>query len=170
MTQTTSLLAKDLNEKQVIEQAYAATLDPERLKEFELFWESYLDAGLQGKGSPASSIDLSTVQIHISRALEILERMRHQHVTESKAQNIVDSNYGLGFIINLDGKIIARNSDARDALQNAMTISDMGLDEFGLSEIRGWLRGRNRDENKPVLFVNVFLMQTKHERACSLRR
>ena len=157
MAPKTSTPEDALREKQVIEEAYAATLDPERLEEFEAFWESYLDAGLQDGGSTSPPANLSTISLHISRAMEILERMRHAHVTETNAQKIVDSNYGFGFIVNRQGKIIARNSDALAVIPKAELMSDIGLDLHGLSEINAYLAGRSKSETKRVLFLNVYL-------------
>ena len=146
-----------LREKQVIEEAYAATLNPERLEEFEAFWESYLDAGLQNGDQKSPPASLATISLHISRAMEILERMRHTHVAESNAQKIVDSNYGFGFIVNRQGKIIARNSDALAIIPKADMLSDIELDLHGLSEINTYLSGRFKSDKKDVLFINVYL-------------
>ena len=148
-------LGIEQREKRVIEEAYAATLDAERLQEFEYLWESYLDAGLQGNGPSIEPVDLSTVHVHIARALEILERMRHRHIEESRAQTIVDSNYGLGLIVNNRGQIVARNSDAVAVLKDATSLADMGLDENGLTKVLDWINGHKKDETH-VLFVNVY--------------
>lgn len=156
MAPTISTSEDALREKQVIEEAYAATLEPERLEEFERFWESYLDAGLQDGGETSSPTSLGTISLHISRAMEILERMRHTHVTESNAQKIVDNNYGFGFIVDRQGKIIARNSDALAVIPKANLISDLELDSHSLSEINTWLAGHSKSDSKRVLFINVY--------------
>jgi len=157
----TSDIDSPLSENQVIEEAYAATLDPERLEEFEILLESYLDAGHQNGKEYSPPASLSSISNHISRALEILERMRHAHVAESNAQNIVDSNYGIGFMVNNRGKIIASNSDAIEFIKKATSISALGLDPESLSEIESWI-GRNHPPGEnPVLFINVYLAENE---------
>ena len=157
----TSTYADPLNEKQLIDEAYAAILNPERLEDFELLWESYLDAGRQNGESQSPPASLSSISNHISTAMEILERMRHTHEAESNAQNIVDSNYGVGFMINNKGKIIASNPDAIAIIDQATSISSLGLDPASLSEIKSWISRRHPSGDKPVLFINAYLGDNK---------
>jgi len=100
-------------EKDVIEKAYEVTTNPEVLDQFEEYWEAYLDTLLQNKTD--KNIDLTTVPInaHILRAIEIIERMGVLKSANSYAQNIVDSNYGIGFIVDKYGNIISQNVDAK---------------------------------------------------------
>ena len=156
-----SIQSSNLHERQVIDKAYAATLDPERLEDFELFWEAYLDSGQQKNGMQSAPVNLSTVSQHIFRALEILERLRHTHVMEGNAQYIVNKQYGFGFIVNCQGKIIARNSDAIEKIQTAASISCIGLDSASLSEIKSWLATPYLGPKKPVCFKNVYFDDDK---------
>lgn len=47
MTTSNELNLSNEIENNLIKEAYAATLDPSRLTEFEAFWESYIDAQTQ---------------------------------------------------------------------------------------------------------------------------
>ena len=153
----TSKITGPLSEDQVIEEAYAVALNPERLEDFELLLETYLDAGHQNSRFYSPPESLLSISNHISRALEILEYMRHTHVTESNAQNIVDSNYGIGFMVNSRGQIIASNSDAIKFMNKATSISSLGLDPDSLSEIQCWIGRSHSPGQKHVRFINVYL-------------
>ena len=65
----------DTLENQLIKEAYAATLDPARLSNFEQYWQSYIDAKIS-ENPENSNLDDLPVNMHITTALDILERIR----------------------------------------------------------------------------------------------
>lgn len=141
-------------EKAIIEETYAAMVEPERLTAFESYWEAYIDSGLAAEDTDIRDLRNSPVSIHIDRAIDIIERMEASKTTENRAQSIVDSNYGFGFLINKLGKIIARNSDAIARTNNVTSLAELGLDAKGYTRITDWIS--NRVQSKKHLFVIVY--------------
>ena len=66
-----------LAENQIIEETYAVSLDPTRLKDFERYWEAFIDAHLQNN---PHGIDLENtpVNAHITLALDTVS---YTHLT-----------------------------------------------------------------------------------------
>jgi len=143
-------------EKDVIEKAYEVTTNPEILDQFEEYWEAYLDTLLQNKTD--KNIDLTTVPInaHILRAIEIIERMGVLKSANSYAQNIVDSNYGIGFIVDKYGNIISQNVDAKEFIDQAMTLSGTEIDQRSFLEISNWIKKPVDSDKQTALFKDVY--------------
>lgn len=143
-------------EKDVIEKAYEVTTNPEILDQFEEYWEAYLDTLLQNKTD--KNIDLTTVPInaHILRAIEIIERMGVLKSANSYAQNIVDSNYGIGFIVDKYGNIISQNVDAKAFIDQAMTLSGTEIDQRSFLEISNWIKKPVDTDKQTALFKDVY--------------
>ena len=142
-------------EKGVIEKAYEVTTNPEFLDEFEEYWEAYLDTLLQKKTSADIDLKNTPINAHILRAIEIIERMGVLKSANSYAQNIVDSNYGIGFIVDKYGNILAQNLDAKAFIGQAMKLSGLAIDSDGIEEITAWLKTPVNPNKKHVLFKDV---------------
>lgn len=144
------------NEDQLIKEAYAVTLDPSRLDQFEKFWEAYIDAQLQN--SPEGfDIDKTPVNAHIILALDILERVRFQDKNEALAQEMVNSHYGFGFIMNSDGKIIVSNSDAKEFTHQASHLGDLSLDSGSIEKMMKWASSSKKPKSKNLNFFHVYI-------------
>ena len=154
MTKDMQDAAAIAREKAIIEETYAATMEPERLVAFESYWEAYIDAGLGNKGTDSQDLRNSPIGAHIDRAMDIIERMDAIQSTENSAQSIVDSNYGFGFLINRFGKIVASNSDAIERTANAASLADLGLTKQDHGQITDWIADEAR--NKRFLFTHVY--------------
>jgi pimeloyl-ACP methyl ester carboxylesterase/DNA-binding CsgD family transcriptional regulator len=141
-------------EKAIIEETYAATMEPERMQAFETYWEAYIDTRLASKQAGAVDLRNSPIGAHIDRAMDIIERMDAIQSTENSAQSIVDSNYGFGFLINRSGKIVASNSDAMERTHGADTLADLGLDAQGYTQISAWIAGDAK--TRRFLFTHVY--------------
>lgn len=142
-------------EKSVIEKAYEVTTNPEILDEFEAYWEAYLDRLLQNKSKSDIDLENAPINAHILRAIEIIDRMGVLKSVQSYAQNIVDSNYGIGFIIDKDGQILSRNSDAESFTHNVDHFRDLDFDKRGLDAILNWIRRDVDPQKRQVLFEDV---------------
>ena len=127
-------------EKDVIEKAYEVTTNPEILDQFEEYWEAYLDRLLQNKTDSNINLKNAPINAHILRAIEIIERMGVLKSADSYAQNIVDSNYGIGFIVDKYGNIISQNADAKDFIGDATTLSRLDFDKECIDEIAAWIQ------------------------------
>jgi len=146
----------DRVEHALIKEAYAATLDPTRLSEFELFWESYIDAQTQ-KNPDGFDWDNTPVNAHIMMALDILNRVRSINDTIDQARELVESHYGFGFIIDDTGRIIASNTDARQFTSKAKYIEHLSVDSTGCKSIMGWLK----DNQSLYNFFQVYIAGAK---------
>ena len=142
--------------KDVIKKAYEVTTNPEILDQFEEYWEAYLDTLLQNKTD--KNIDLTTVPInaHILRAIEIIERMGVLKSANGYAQNIVDSNYGIGFIVDKHGNIISQNVDAKEFIDQSMTLSGIAIDDRSFIEISNWIKKPVDSNKQTALFKDVY--------------
>ena len=144
------------NENQLIKEAYAATLDPSRLIQFESFWEAYVDAQLQN--SPDNfDLDNTPVNAHIALAMDILDRVRFQNKNEELAQEMVNSQYGFGFIINSEGTLIASNSDAKGFAKEASNLRDFNIDLGSIQRIMKWVSHSKNSTSKSPHFLHVYI-------------
>lgn len=149
----------DFNEKQLIKKTYAATLEPERLSEFEDFWEAFIDNKVI---SPeGDKIDDTIIHSHFSMALGIIDRMRQDHDAEDYLQRLIDSHYGIGFIVDKSGNIILSNADARLFTQSKKSLYELGFDQDGLSQLLKWLNTQSSERAaNPYAFKSVQLNNT----------
>ena len=124
----------DLNEDSIehalIKEAYAAILEPTRLSDFEAFWEAYMDAQTQ-KNPDGFDWENTPVNAHIMMALGILERVRTANDKNAYAQQIVESNYGFGIIVDERGFILVSNTDAKTFVDGANFLKDLQIDALG---------------------------------------
>jgi len=149
-------LSDDIEENTIehalIKEAYAATLDPTRLSAFEVFWEAYIDAQTQ-KDPEGFDWENTPVNSHITMALDILNRVRSVSEKLELAQELVESHYGFGFIIDGEGRIIAANSDAKSVIDHHNHLNDSFIDALGLRKIMSWLESGATEFN----FFEVYL-------------
>lgn len=149
-TPTASNLTTEI-ENNLIKEAYAATLDPSRLTEFETFWEAYIDAQIQN--SPDGfDWENTPVNAHIALAIDIIGKVRTINDKLEQAQDLVESHYGFGFITDEDGRIIVSNTDARRFTSKANHLSDLAIDAISINNILDWIK---EDEN-PYIFFHVY--------------
>ena len=138
------MTSKDLNqsneiEHNLIKEAYAATLDPSRLTEFETFWESYIDAQTQ-KNPEGFDWENTPVNAHITLAMDIIGKVRTINDKLEEAQHLVESHYGFGFIVDQNGRIIVSNSDAQRFTSEAVFLSDLAIDAISTENIMNWMK------------------------------
>jgi len=93
---------------------------------------------------------------HILRAIEIIERMGVLKSADSYAQKIVDSNYGIGFIVDKYGNIISQNVDAQAFIDESRTLSGIAIDERSLIEISNWIKKPVDSDKQTALFKDVY--------------
>ena len=142
-------------EKDVIEKAYEVTTNPEILDKFEEYWEAYMDSLLQNKSSSRIDLKDAPINAHILRAIEIIERMGILKSANSHAQNIVDSNYGIGFIVDKSGNIISKNLDAKKYLGLTNQLSNIEFDEESFADIARWVKQPVDVDKKNVFFRDI---------------
>lgn len=133
-------------ENDLIKEAYAASLDPERIKEFEAFWEAYIDSQTQNS-SGKIDWENTPVNAHITLAMDIIGRVRSSSEELEEAQSLVESHYGFGFIIDIHGKIIVSNTEARRFTSKAPYLENLAIDKIGAKAIQDWLQTDDCDFN-----------------------
>jgi len=151
---------------EVIEEAYAAILEPERLETFEAFWESYINSTLQGNHTRPLSLKDTPVHMHLTRALEIVERMRHTHLADDKLQAVVRLHNGVAFVINSFGVLQVQNTAAEALINGCKTLNDMAIDSKSKAQIDQWMNRRNTLDQKEFLFVYALTDDAMQKRIC----
>jgi len=152
MTTSNELNLSNEIENNLIKEAYAATLDPSRLTEFETFWESYIDAQTQ-KNPKGFDWENTPVNAHITLAMDIIGKVRTINDKLEEAQHLVESHYGFGFIIDENGRIIVSNTDAQRFTSEADFLSDLAIDSISTSNIMNWMR----DTEEYYSFFHVYI-------------
>ena len=143
-------------EGDLIKIAYAATLDPSKLVEFERFWTTYIDAKIDDKISN-DEIDETHVEAHIVTALDILDRIKSVNEKEQTAQILVDSHYGFGFVISHEGNILVSNDGADRFTRNSKKIEDTYVDALSKAKILKWMTKVRSGDEEPYNFFHVYL-------------
>ena len=80
-------------EKDVIDKAYETILKPEYFDEFEEIWDEYIELYTHSNSrifAEERFVEDTSLDRHISRVIEITDRMGLQKSSNSHAQNIVD--------------------------------------------------------------------------------
>jgi len=139
MTTSNELNLSNEIENNLIKEAYAATLDPSRLTEFETFWESYIDAHTQ-KNPNGFDWENTPVNAHITLAMDIIGKVRTINDKLEDAQHLVESHYGFGFIVDENGRIIVSNTDAQYFTSEAEFLSDLAIDSISTNNILNWMK------------------------------
>ena len=152
MTTSNELNLSNEIENNLIKEAYAATLDPSRLTEFEKFWESYIDAQTQKKPK-GFDWENTPVNAHITLAMDIIGKVRTIKDKLEEAQHLVESHYGFGFIIDENGRIIVSNTDAQRFTYEADFLSDLAIDSISTNNIMNWMR----DTEEYYSFFHVYV-------------
>lgn len=150
----------DLNEDSIehalIKEAYAAILEPTRLSDFEAFWEAYMDAQTQ-KNPDGFDWENTPVNAHIMMALGILERVRTANDKNAYAQQIVESNYGFGIIVDERGFILVSNTDAKTFVDGANFLKDLQIDALGAESILNWFNDPKARKRNSYNFFQIYL-------------
>ena len=152
MTTSNELNLSNEIENNLIKEAYAATLDPSRITEFEAFWESYIDAQTQKKPE-GFDWENTPVNAHITLAMDIIGKVRTINDKLEEAQHLVESHYGFGFIIDENGRIIVSNTDAQRFTSEADFLSDLAIDSISTNNIMNWMR----DTEEYYSFFHVYI-------------
>ena len=153
------------SENNLIEEAYAATLDPTRLKDFERFWEAYIDAQLQNNPD-GLDLENTPVNAHITLAHDILDRIKIVQEEANVAQQMVDSHYGFGFIVEASGRIIVANDKASLYTKEISQFKELPLDELAAQSILSWMKKRPRKKADKFKVFSVYLNDKVKKLGC----
>lgn len=148
---------KQALEAEVIKQAYAMTLEPHRLEDFEGFWEQFVDLNFDDEGATNPILQTTEIAAHVARAMEIIERLRVHPGKVEDAQSIVDANFGFAIMVKLSGRIVVKNPEARSAIPDQRQISETDWDRDSVSRIEAWLARLSRSNDPAGMFVHLWL-------------
>ena len=125
----------------VMDEALDAALNPVLVDELELTWEKFLDEAL-----PDETAKKIRLQNSIARAIQILNRLESSSKVFKSAQEIVDSNPGIGLIVDTNFRIVAENSDA------------LGLNEreYVLDGIGKWIAKNSNNQTANFFFSEYY--------------
>jgi pimeloyl-ACP methyl ester carboxylesterase/DNA-binding CsgD family transcriptional regulator len=144
-------------EAEVIKQTYAMTVEPHRLEDFESFWEQFVDANITDEMAESGNLQDTAIATHVVRALEIIERLRVHPGKVEDAQSIVDANFGFAIIVDLTGRIVVKNTEARSTLPEERQLSETIWDRDSIERIETWLGRLGRSNDPSGLFVHLWL-------------
>ena len=146
-------------EKDVIDKAYETILKPEYFDEFEEIWDEYIELYTHSNSrifAEERFVEDTSLDRHISRVIEITDRMGLQKSNNSHAQNIVDNTNGFGLILNKFGDITAYNVDALPIAEECKNIKDLDFDDEVTADLLQWIRKDVKVPNKDVLFLDTY--------------
>ena len=149
-------MGQNIDDKDLIKETYAASLQPERLEAFEGFWEAYIDQRLEGDNP--RPIEDQFLQSHFSMALGIVERIRHEREEEDYFHRLIMSHPGLAFIMDQEGHIIAGNPPANIMLEDIHNLRSLPIDETDYQELVSWMQNQHKRERagrSPYAFKDV---------------
>jgi pimeloyl-ACP methyl ester carboxylesterase/DNA-binding CsgD family transcriptional regulator len=147
-------LQRHVAEDDLIKEAYALTLEPDRLEEYEAFWESYVDSQ---ESTVEAGLGNSQVNVHVLRALEIVEHMRHQPTQTIDIQSIIDLQHGFAIIVDRFGQIVARNRTAQSLFSKARSISDLDWAPDVVRRVSVWLDRLGKSAAPTPMFIHEHL-------------
>lgn len=132
-------------EDRVVEETYAATLDPDRYESLLVAWSDYishLPEGADGR------FHADNVNAHFQRALAILDRMGRARAHEESARSLADQMPGPAVVFRPEGKVVGVNQACHSLLAGHMPegLADLELDPLALSSIRSWVKRNSVSE------------------------
>jgi pimeloyl-ACP methyl ester carboxylesterase/DNA-binding CsgD family transcriptional regulator len=126
----------------LIDEAYAATIDPQCFERLIDLWGSHL-YGRISADTPNAVID-KVLEAHFARALEISERVGLQSPDGQRMQAFIDALPVAAFVIGRCRKILAANAAAAPLLPPGRlgSLADLRIDTTALSRLEASVAGR----------------------------
>lgn len=139
----------------VVEETYAATLDPKRYDALLSAWFEYVGQLPQG-GDDQFLAD--RVNTHFQRALVILDRMGREEAREESARMFASQMPGPALVLRPDGEILSLNEACLDlfAGEAPQRLGDLGLGRDARSTLNSWLkRNAINETDEPFAFLST---------------
>ncbi|MDJ0921738.1 MAG: alpha/beta hydrolase [Henriciella sp.] len=134
----------------LVDETYAATVDPIHYDAFMESWERYIEACISARGvEKLSELQHSPVHAHFARGLQILDRLGRLRKREATAQTLAERAFGIGIVINTHGRILAANQDAIQIAKCAVSKSlrDTTIDADAVDRILAWARPSRKGDD-----------------------
>ena len=137
-------LVEDLFASDLLNEAYAATIDPMRFDDLLITWQDYIERRLAAVQSNRMSGALisPTLEAHIQRAFTIFERLGRRRRHRENAESLVADMAVAALVIDGHRRIIAANELIRAMLppaNDALRLSHLPLDEDTVGKLNAWL-------------------------------
>lgn len=128
----------------LIDETYAATLDPLRYDALMDAWVSYIDKLPPERGDDPFQRD--GMYVHFQRALAILDRMGRSTARETSAASIAAQMPGIGIVLDPEGRVIAMNPGAQhlSAMNRVERLSHLELDSDTVERAESWMTEETR--------------------------
>lgn len=128
----------DLSAK-LIDETYAATLDPLRYDALMDAWVGYVDTLPDSEAEDAFRRD--GMYLHFQRALAILDRMGRKQARDTSAASIAAQMPGVGIVVSPEGKIIAMNAGAQRIVSVNLveTLDHLEIDHAAIEKAKLWI-------------------------------
>lgn len=150
-------------ENSIIDAAYRVTIEPSTLENFEKLWESYIDAKTQSHTPNDFDLRNAPLNLHIDRAIQIIDRIGIARTVNIEAQEVVDAIYGFGVVMDKLGNVLAKNSDASIVLQKSNKFEDYLVGNESKNEILKWTKGYQNTHQESVKFSHSYFSDTLKE-------
>jgi pimeloyl-ACP methyl ester carboxylesterase/DNA-binding CsgD family transcriptional regulator len=126
----------------LIDEAYAATIDPQCFGRLIDLWGAHL-YGRISADAPSALSD-KVLEAHFARALEIAERVGLQSPDGQRMQAFIDALPVAAFVIGRCRKILATNAAAAPLLPpgGLGSLADLRIDTTALARLEAWVSGR----------------------------
>ncbi len=135
----------------VADLSYRTVIDPEMFDSLERSWEKFVDDAFASTSPDVR--DQRRIQ-NIEQAHALLIQLGRRTTLSNSAQELVDTSPGIGIVADVDGHVLARNSDAEKFFGPVAAIRGQALDRFGLGGLRNWMIRRN--DNRHHYFFTAF--------------
>lgn len=127
----------------IIDEAYAITIDPVRYDKLLATWQTYIDsrmATVDGRPSPTQATD-SMLEAHVRRALVIFDRIGRGRRDEKTAESLVENLPVFAAVIAVDGNIVAANQLAKTRMMSPVkpSLSGLLLDDETSTRLKAWM-------------------------------
>jgi pimeloyl-ACP methyl ester carboxylesterase/DNA-binding CsgD family transcriptional regulator len=138
----------------LIDEAYAATIDPQRFERLIDLWGAHLYDSINAN-APEALRD-KVLEAHFARALEIAERLGVQRPDGQSMQAFIDDLPVAAFMIGRCKRILAANAAAAPLLPpgGRGSLADLMIDTTALARLEAWVSGRLT--GVPCLFLPCY--------------
>ena len=128
----------------LIDETYAATLDPLRYDALMDAWLNYVESIPEHGADDTFKRD--GMYLHFQRALAILDRMGRAQVRETTAASIASQMPGVGVVLSPEGVVLAMNAGAQRlaALNRVETLEHLEIDETAVTSAQEWIETETR--------------------------
>ncbi|MEM8952434.1 MAG: alpha/beta hydrolase, partial [Pseudomonadota bacterium] len=138
--------------KSLIEEIYAATIDPARYSRLVQCWESYIKTRkdiLSETGDAKNGL----VEPHVDTALKIFDRIGRKQQDRTSIDSFLASLPIAALIVDDKFAVVGANEGAEARLQTTSTsrLDDLAVDQLSIDRLRSWMAGHGSTSSSTLL-------------------